>query len=396
MAKEQLLLEMKKFFVKDLVCFSHLRWDFVYQRPQHLMSRFGKEFRTFFIEEPVFHNAADTYQVKVTDDSVWVVTLLLNENNADKLSIASRQRNLLNLLFVHKKIESYLAWYYTPMALKISNHLKPKIIVYDCMDELSAFKFAPAELKIMEAELFSKAHVVFTGGHSLYKAKKNSHHNIYPFPSSIDKQHFLEARKEMIEPADQQPIPNPRFGFYGVIDERFNIQLIKEVAEKRPNWQLVLIGPVVKIDPDDLPKRDNIHYLGCKSYSDLPCYLSGWDFAIIPFEKNDSTKFISPTKTPEYLAAGKPVISTSITDVVSPYGDKSLVYIADNAKEFIAAAEIELAKTPEQVKQWLNRVDDFLQHISWDDTTRQMMAKIDDCLAVNSNGQQVGKLKSVA
>ncbi len=242
-------------------------------------------------------------------------------------------------------IEKHIAWYYTPMALKIASALKPVGSIYDCMDELSAFKFAPAELKIMEAELFSKAHLVFTGGHSLYQAKKKSHKNIYPFPSSIDKAHFEKARNAVAEPEDQQLIPRLRLGFFGVIDERFNIKLIREVAHKRPDWQLILIGPVVKIDADDLPKRPNIHYLGCKTYGDLPSYIAGWDFAMIPFEKNESTRFISPTKTPEYLAAGKPVISTSITDVVTPYGDKNLVYIADDSDGFIAAAEHEMSKT---------------------------------------------------
>jgi len=248
----------------------------------------------------------------------------------------------------------------------------------------------------MEAELFSKAQVVFTGGQSLYEAKKNAHHNIYPFPSSIDKAHFLQARKKLIEPADQRNIPHLRFGFYGVIDERFDIQMIKEVAEKKPDWQLVLLGPVVKINPDDLPKRNNIHYLGSKSYNELPFYLSGWDLTMIPFEKNESTKYISPTKTPEYLAAGKPVISTSITDVVSPYGDKNLVYIADDANAFIAAAEKELSKTPAEIKRWLATVDSFLENFSWDYTSGQMMDRINKAMLRNTSGTETGKLKSVA
>jgi len=396
MVNNQHLLEMNIVTGTDLICFSHLRWDFVYQRPQHLMSRFAKQFRTFYIEEPVFHNAGDTYRIKLTDENVWVVTPLLNESLPDNLSIRNRQMNLLNLLFLHKNITEYITWYYTPMALKISSHLKPKMVIYDCMDELSAFKFAPAELKIMEAELFSRAQVVFTGGQSLYEAKKNAHHNIFPFPSSIDKAHFSQARKKLVEPADQKGIPQLRFGFYGVIDERFNIQMIKEVAQKRPDWQLVLIGPVVKINPDDLPKLSNIHYLGSKSYNELPFYLSGWDIATIPFEKNESTKYISPTKTPEYLAGGKPVISTSITDVVSPYGEKNLVYIADDADTFISAAEKELSKKPAEVKRWLATVDSFLKNVSWDYTAGQMMDRIKEALLANTAGTETRKLKSVA
>lgn len=388
--------ELNKVTVTDLVCFCHLRWDFVYQRPQHLMSRFAKHYRTFFVQEPIFHNSKDTLEVNLTEENVWVVTPHLNEEDRNMQSVTNRQKQMLTNFFSDNKIEKFIAWYYTPMALKISSHLKPELVVYDCMDELSAFKFAPAELKIMEAELFSKAKVVFTGGQSLYEAKKYAHENIHPFPSSIDKTHFLNGRKNLEEPADQKSIPHLRFGFYGVIDERFNIQLIKEVAEKRPDWQLILIGPVVKINPDDLPRLINIHYLGCKNYSQLPQYLSGWDFAMIPFEKNESTKFISPTKTPEYLAAGKPVISTSITDVVCPYGDKKLVHIADSSDEFIKCAEIELAKTAKQSKQWLNQVDTFLEDVSWDYTTTQMLSKIQDCMAELSSASPSRKLKSVA
>lgn len=394
MAKNQQLPEMSTITDTDLICFSHLRWDFVYQRPQHLMSRFSKQFRTFFIEEPIFHDAADTFQVRLTAESVWVVVPLLNNKNTDKPSVITRQKQLLQLLFSQKKIGKFIAWYYTPMALQISSHLKPRMVVYDCMDELSAFKFAPAELKIMELELFRKADVVFTGGYSLYQAKKNAHHNIYPFPSSIDKAHFSQSRTCCEEPEDQRHIPPVRIGFYGVIDERFNIGLIKEVAERRPDWQFILIGPVVKIDPNDLPRTANIHYPGNKLYSELPRYLAGWDIAMIPFEKNESTKYISPTKTPEYLAAGKPVISTSITDVVNPYAHNDLVYIADTADEFINAAAYELSKSPAQTRAWLNSVDAFLENVSWDNTYMQMLGKIRDCMAGST--LQAGKLKSVA
>lgn len=389
-------MEMGKSRATDLVCFSHLRWDFVYQRPQHLMSRFAKEFRVFFIEEPIFHKGEDTFQVRLSDEQVWVVVPFLDEENHTEFSVVTRQKMLINELFKKKNIQHFIAWYYTPMALKVSTQLTPDLIIYDCMDELSAFKFAPAELKIMEAELFSRAHIVFTGGHSLYQAKKNAHHNIYPFPSSIDKQHFAQARKQLPVPEDQQQIPSLKFGFYGVIDERFNIKLIEEVAAKRPEWQLVLVGPIVKINPADLPRRDNIHYLGGKTYNELPAYLSGWDFAMIPFEKNESTKYISPTKTPEYLAAGKPVISTSIADVVTPYGDKNFVYIADDANEFIAAAENELTKSVGEYKRWLAGVDEFLLSNSWDITTARMMKEINSCLLNTVKLQTAPGLKSVA
>jgi UDP-galactopyranose mutase len=284
--------------------------------------------------------------------------------------VADRQKLLIRNLFSKHKINDFILWYYTPMALKMTIGLNPVITVYDCMDELSAFKFAHPELKQMEKELLNKADVVFCGGNYLYNAKKHQHSNIHSFPSSIDKKHFGAARNIKQDPADQVPIPSPRFGFYGVIDERFDIELIREVAERKPDWQFVLIGPVVKIDPETLPRNKNIHYLGSKKYNELPAYLSGWDISLVSFALNESTQFISPTKTPEYLAGGKPVISTPIKDVVDSYGKPGLVHIINNADEFIATAAKELAVTDKHA--WLQRVDKNLANNSWEITVTHM------------------------
>jgi UDP-galactopyranose mutase len=366
------------FAIMDLICFCHLRWDFVYQRPQHLMSRYAKRFRVFYIEEPQHHDQQDTYDIKLTKENVWVVTPKLMHGECTELESLVRHKAILNKLFGKMEIEKYIFWYYTPMALKFTDQFYPKRIIYDCMDELSNFKFAPPELKELEEKLFCKADLVFTGGHCLFEAKQDCHPNIHPFPSSIDREHFAKARADVNDPADQEHIPHLRIGFYGVIDERFNISLIAEVAKQRPEWNFVLIGPVVKIDPATLPRFDNIYYLGGKDYKDLPTYLAGWDIAMIPFEKNDSTKYISPTKTPEYLAAGKPVVSSSIRDVVIPYGEQGLVHIADTPEEFITAVEKELAT--EDKTQWTKKVDAYLAQISWDKTWNKMMSLVDEIL----------------
>jgi UDP-galactopyranose mutase len=362
----------------DLICFSHLRWNFVFQRPQHLLTRFAKEMRVFFVEEPIYDDGPEFCDVTTGDDNVWVVVPHLKGGISEQEGNA-RRKEQLDKLFADMKITNYIFWYYTPMSLSFSDHFNPKLTIYDCMDELSAFKGAPAGLKESEARLFQKADLVFTGGHSLYEAKKDRHPSVYPFPSSIDKAHFQQARTISADPQDQQAIPHPRFGFYGVVDERFDIDIIDQVAERKPDWHFVIIGPVVKIDPETLPKRQNIHYLGGKSYKELPSYLSGWDVAIIPFALNESTKFISPTKTPEYLSAGKPVISSSIRDVVNPYAEKQLVRIADNADDFISAAEAELAVTDRQ--SWLSAVDEFLKENSWNNTWNQMMQLMRNKLA---------------
>ncbi len=356
----------------DLICFCHLRWNFVYQRPQHLMSRFANESRVFLIEEPFFDSEHNSLHLERRGNLTIVIPHL--QQGLTPVEIVIQQVKLIKDLFEKEEITSYYFWYYTPMALAIGNHFGPKLIIYDCMDELSLFKDAPIGLKEREQELFKKADLVFTGGHNLYKAKKDNHHNIHPFPSSIDKQHFAQARDIKPDPEDQSGIGQPRFGFYGVIDERFDIDLIKEVAERKPDWHFIIIGPVVKIDHEILPKLNNLHYLGGKRYDELPAYLAGWDVATIPFLRNDSTKYISPTKTPEYLAAGKPVISTSIVDVVTPYGTNSLVQIADTADKFIEAAERELNRQDRE--QWLEKIDVFLSQNSWDKTWNKMMQLI--------------------
>ena len=309
----------------------------------------------------------------MSEENVWIIVPHLNSRLSQEEK-NNTQKDLLNKLFRNLQIESYLFWYYTPMALNISDHLEPQLIIYDCMDELSAFKFAPPELKQLEAEMFLKADLIFTGGHNLYEAKKGLHNNIFPFPSSIEKEHFSLARQISSEPSDQHHIPHPRIGFFGVIDERMDLDLVSRLAELRPDWHFVMIGPVVKIDPGTLPTPHNIHYLGGKTYQELPAYLSGWDIAMIPFALNESTRFISPTKTPEYLSAGKPVISTSITDVVNPYGVKKLVSIADTPEDFINCVESIL--TMNDKSKWLESVDAFLADNSWDNTWKKMLHHI--------------------
>ena len=362
---------------ESLICFSHLRWRFVYQRPQHLLSRFANVTRVFVLEEPIFDASSDHLAGSQESDNLWVLTPHLRGGLPEE-EITSIQKNLLDQFMEEMSIRDYTLWYYSPMALRFSDHLTPSLIVYDCMDELSAFRFAPPQLTMLDTVLMQKADLVFSGGQSLYEARKHRHHAIYPFPSSIDKHHFLSARQYKIEQDDQASIPHPRLGFYGVLDERLNLQLIEDMAALRQHWHFIYIGPVVKIDPDTLPRAANIHYLGGKEYSDLPKYLAGWDIAIMPFALNESTRFISPTKTPEFLSAGKPVISTSITDVVNPYQKKGLVHIADTAEEFVEAADEAL--TNGTSSEWLKNVDDFLAEISWDHTWERMYVLMNERL----------------
>ena len=365
----------------DVVCLSHLRWDFVFQRPQHLLTRCARLHRVSFIEEPVYTAESPRLDVAVRQHGVRVVVPQLPAGlSADES--AALQARLLRGYFKTQRITDYLLWYYTPMALAFTRHLKPRAIIYDCMDELSAFSGAPTAMREHEEELLARADVVFTGGQALYEYKRHCHPNVHAFPSSVDVAHFATARLPQREPDDQARIPHPRLGFFGVLDERFDRELVASVAALRPDWHLIFLGPVAKIDPAVLPAGDNIHYLGARKYEELPTYLAGWDVALLPFARNEATRFISPTKTPEYLAAGKPVVSTSIRDVVRPYGTKGLARIADTPEEFVAAVDAALRESP---SERLRQVDAFLTQMSWDGTWTRMYSLV--TAALNGEGR---------
>lgn len=367
----------------DTICLSHLRWDFVFQRPQHLLTRCARQHRVFFIEEPVPADGPPRLDIHARQNGVKLVVPHLPRGT----SSAETERLLTELVdeFVdEQQINEYLLWYYTPMALGFTRHLSPVTVVYDCMDELSAFAGAPPGLKRLEAELLVRADLVLTGGQTLYESKRELHPNVHAFPSSVDVQHFSTARTPQPDPEDQAAIPHPRLGYFGVIDERMDIDLVRQVAAARPDWHLVMIGPTAKIDPATLPQAPNIHYLGAKRYEELPLYIAGWDVALLPFARNDATRFISPTKTPEYLAAGLPVVSTAIRDVVRPYGVRGLARIADTPEEFVAAVDAALA---EDVSERLREADAFLTQTSWDGTWTRMYHLVKTAIATRRGEQ---------
>lgn len=370
-----------------LICFSHLRWDFVFQRPQQLMSRFAQNMQVVVWEEPIVIAPRDTAFVQVRPAEGFPAVRVAVPHLPEGLSMAEAEAALTQLFdsFAATLRRPTIAWYYTPMMLPFSRGLDADVVVYDAMDELSKFRFAPAMLLDLERELIAKADLVFTGGSSLFEAKKDRHASVHLFPSSVDRAHFGKARAGIADPADQADLPHPRLGFYGVIDERFDVELLDRIAEMRPDWSFVMVGPVVKIAPEDLPRRSNIHYLGSKAYDQLPAYLSGWDVALMPFAMNESTEFISPTKTPEYLAGGKPVVSTPVKDVVRHYGQLEGVRIAGDADSFVAACEqaLELAREPHG--QWLGEADLLLSATSWQTTQARMAGLIFAVRAARAN-----------
>jgi len=363
-----------------LLCFSHLRWDFVFQRPQQLMSRFANDMTVIFWEEPIEIGEKESPMLRVASADESPNVRIVVPHLPAGLSEDSRNAALKRLLDAYSAGLSrpIVAWYYTPMMLPFSRDLDASLVVFDAMDELSKFKFAPPRLLELEQELIDRADLVFTGGSSLFEAKKDRHPSVHLFPSSVDRVHFARARAQQFDPADQEDLRRPRLGFFGVIDERFDTELLGKVAEMRPDWSFVMVGPVVKIDPEELPKQPNIHYLGAKKYEQLPAYLSGWDVALMPFAMNESTQFISPTKTPEYLAGGKPVVSTPVKDVVRHYGKLEGVGIARDAQEFVAECErmLKLGRGG----NWLAQADLLLASTSWSTTQARMAGLIAEAL----------------
>jgi UDP-galactopyranose mutase len=369
---------------RDLVCLSHLRWDFVYQRPNHLMARAARDRRVYFIEEPVAEEVRVPALRSADREGVTVVTPVLPAG-LDASTEASVLAALIDELAAAERIRQPVLWYYTPMALPWTRQIAASAVVYDSMDHLAGFRGAPPQLLALEADLLDRADLVFTGGRSLHRRMAGRHPDAHCFPSSIDLRHFRTARSATEDAADQAPIARPRIGYAGVIDERLDLELIDGVAAARPDWSIALVGPIAKIDPADVPAWPNVHRLGLKPYAELPRYFAGWDIGWMPFARNEATRYISPTKTPEYLAAGLPVVSTSIHDVVDPYGDLGLVSIADTVDATVASIDRILAgDVPARAD-----VDAFLARGSWDGTWSAMAALIDETIAAKAPSRRL-------
>ena len=344
----------------DMIVFCHLRWDFVYQRPQHIISRLAKDYRILVVEEP--------QPTRLNGNSPLEVREITPNIHVFRPPVQSI-KSIGTFLKKHLKKQTFpVGWFYSPAFVPVLEYLDFETVVYDCMDELSLFKGASAELISQEKQLLAAADIVYTGGKSLYESKKQKHHNVFCFPSSVDIGHFAsENNTEISLPDDLKDIPTPIVGYYGVIDERIDLDLLKETAAKCPDTSFVMIGPLCKIEDHDLPRAKNIHYLGMKSYEELPQYLHFFDVAMMPFALNDSTKYISPTKTLEYMSAYKPIISTKVRDVVRDYSN--CIALIDDAENFAKA----ISEAPERD---LSEYGQILEKTSWDATAEQMSSII--------------------
>lgn len=372
-----------------LIVFSHLRWGFAYQRPQHLMTALAERVQVLFVEEPVHTPGMPRLECRTLSPTLQV---LVPHTPLHGLGFHDDQMPLLRrLLDAHLRLldlSDIGVWFCTPMALPLAAQWQPRVLVYDCMDELAGLQSAPLLLRQREAALLKAADIVLTSGPSLYEAKRALHPNVHYLPSTVDAEHFAP---EALPAADadaaavarlMQPIAQPRLGYFGLIDERIDFELIDALAAARPEWQLVMVGPVVRVDRRSVPRRPNIRWLGQQPYQRLPHLLASWDVALMPFALNDATRFVHPSKALEYLAGEKPVVATPLPDVVSLYGD--LVRIARDPREFADACAAALAETAWQRSERLVRAAATVYRTSWKEHARQVMGLLGDHLARNS------------
>lgn len=345
----------------DIVVFSHLRWNFVYQRPQHILSRLAKKYKILFVEEPFYSN-------NQTDNCFTIrqVSPNLSVFNTHAESIESTTE-ILRQYLENQTIGT--AWFYSPAFVKALDAISFERVVFDCMDELTLFKHAPQVLIEQEKELIGRSDIVFTGGKSLYSAKRKHHHSVHCFPSSVDRKHFEKAMNGIEVPSEMAAFTGTVVGYYGVIDERIDYELLEKTAQLCPVVDFVLIGPFAKVNPESLPALPNIHFLGMRSYEQLPNYLKRFNVAMMPFAMNDATKFISPTKTLEYMAGGKSIISTPVYDVVRDYANH--IEIINTASEFALA----IGRSIRQLGEGdVLKYQEILDKTSWDNTVSRMTA----------------------
>ncbi|QJR81681.1 NAD(P)-binding protein [Alteromonas pelagimontana] len=371
-------------YMPTIIVFCHLRWDFVYQRPQHLLCQLAQNFEIIVVEEPLYHEGKSFLKTYAPAPNITVCQphTAVHATGFHDDQLAELEPLIAGL---SREGDKPIVWFYTPMALPLLKQLHAQMVVYDCMDELSAFHNAPRQLLQREKALLNIADIVFTGGPSLFQAKRNLHQNVHCFPSSVDAVHFEQALDRCNGHPLQANIEGPKLGFYGVIDERLDLNLIAALADANASWQIILVGPVVKINPDTLPQRANIHYFGQQPYQALPQFLTDWDLCLLPFALNESTRFISPTKVLEYMAAQLPVVSTAITDVVLPYGD--IVAIGHDTAQFIGACEDALALTEQQKKVMAEKMRAVVATTSWERTGEKMFELIQKVAQVDKTSR---------
>ena len=364
-----------------LIVFSHRRWSFVFQRPQQLLTRLAQHFDVYFVEEPVFADAEPALMSATHQNGVEVLTPRTKEfASGFHDSQLNAMRPLIAEFMASRGLRDPLVWLCTPMALPLVADLEPLAVVYDCMEDLASSSVVPPELAAREQALMALADVVLTGGPSLHEAREGRHPNLHCLPSGVDAAHFAPENLDgddveaIVASELHRAMPHPRLGFFGVIDERLDLELLAGLADRRPEWQIVMAGPVAGIDPATLPQRPNIRWIGPQRYEALPHLVSHWDVCLLPLALNEATRFSSPAETLEYLAGGKPVVSTPIRDVIALHG--SAVHVGKDADQFVAAIEDLLDEPPAARIQRRARGQALVDARSWDGAAAAVAAML--------------------
>lgn len=368
-----------------IIVHCHLRWDGVWQRPQQFLSRLAKKHPVLFCEGPTLVNEEITPRFEIKEasnaENVLVMqTFFPASKFSDGAWVDSERLRLLKEALAGElsgQFDSPVQWFYDPMAVTAyAGNIGERAIVYDCMDQLSQFKFAPPELIQREVTLLEKADVVFCGGRKLREAKSRINSNCHFYGCGVDVEHFGKARLEETPlPEDLQKMSRPVLGYFGVVDERLDYGLIAALADANPKWSVAIIGPVVKVDPASLPTRPNLYWLGRREYQQLPGYTKGFDVCLMPFALNEATEYINPTKACEYMATGTQIVSTAVPDVVSNFSE--VVDVAQNQEEFIEMCKRAVDRPSEkQIQAGLK----MAQENTWDYVVGKLEEHVSDVL----------------
>ena len=337
---------MKKGDDLPVIVHCHLRWDFVWQRPQQIFSRLAAHHPIAFVEEPMLQEGGSRLDVSepLANVARIIPVLSTSKKNDGSDNQCAAVLPLLRRAFTEHpllrgRFASPIQWFYSPMTAPIFLDGFDSVgTVYDCMDELAQFRFAPPALREREQLLISRADVVFTGGYQLFQSKSHYHSNVHFYGCGVDADHYSKARLVETElPEEVANLPRPIFGYFGVIDERLDYILLAQLARQMPEASIVMVGPFAKVEQQSVPNLPNIHWLGQRAYTELPALVKSFDVCLMPFALNDATQYINPTKTLEYMAAGKPVVSTAVPDVLHHFAP--IVDVAFTAEEFIAAVQ---------------------------------------------------------
>ncbi len=377
-----------------LLCLAHLGWDYVWQRPQHILSRLAAHYRVIYVNEPRLVNPVDDeypaddqpYLQQVGQTAGLTAWQPIYPHRPEVL--AQWRETYLRLVqtLLPPAGPPPILWFYTPTPYYFLEHIPAGLVVYDIMDNLAGFKGAASDLPEREAKVLAAADMVFTGGRSLYRKHQHAHPHLHLFSSGVEPEHFAQALQphtptapEIAELCANGSSPQAILGYYGVIDERIDLHLLHTLAAENPHWAVVMVGPVTKIDPGQLPRLPNLHYPGMQPYERLPHFLKGFDVCLMPFALNQATHTISPTKALEYMAAHKPIVSTPIPDVVANWGE--VVHIATDPAEFTTAVSIALAEPPARRAARMRLEKELLARNTWDHIAVQMHEHMQRALA---------------